>query len=94
VKDPRSFGPLLADAFQFAGALIVGMPFMLAGILLCATIVGIPVGLALIGLSGSLLAWVNHRRVAKMQEWHSRCRPMDNEEVPPWVMGSRSAWRT
>ena len=40
------------------GAFMIGIPFAIAGILCCLTIVGIPLGLALIGFSGVPLGLV------------------------------------
>lgn len=62
-------------------ALAVGMPFALAGLLCCITLVLAPIGVILLILSGLPLSLVCMRRTA----WNLRDQPLQNEVSPPWL---------
>jgi hypothetical protein len=71
---------------KFVACLIIGMPLAAVGAALCVTIIGIPIGLPLMMLSGAPLGKliVNHDR--RQQEWTHRPTVMPNEATPPWLV--------
>lgn len=55
------------------------------GLLVCFTLLGIPIGLVMILISGLPLAIVLRRYYNKVIEWQNREHPMDNDEEVPWI---------
>lgn len=62
-----------------------GMPWVLLGIGLCITILGIPFGLLCFIIAGIPLSRtvINHHH--RVQAWLDSDRPMDNENEVPWL---------
>jgi hypothetical protein len=65
-----------------------GMPWAALGLLLCATIVFSPVGLACLVAAGWPLARLQQNHMKRRTEWQRRDRPMPQEDfvMPPWLM--------
>jgi uncharacterized membrane protein YccF (DUF307 family) len=91
MKDEQLINPLSTKEtrkfiIKAAVITVVGMPFTLAGIVLCLSIVGIPLGVPLLMVSGAPLAYLHKRRSQEISAWRARERAMPNQEVKPWEM--------
>lgn len=73
-----------------AGSILWGVAFAAAGILLCASIVGIIPGILCLILCGAPLAYLFNRSVNQYSEraWaeKKRSKPMPNDEEKPWML--------
>jgi len=87
VKNPNSIVQQIKLVVKTTGAIAVGMVMAGAGILLCMSIVFIPVGSLLIIGSGYLLYRVITRRIKDNLAWADRDKPLfeDEERSKPWL---------
>jgi hypothetical protein len=71
--------------WKVAGALALGAPFVVAGLLVCATLIGMPIGLGLLALSALPLFWVEKGYMRRMEAWQKNEQPT-HDETPPWLL--------
>ena len=71
--------------FKVFLSLVWAIPVGFIGIVLCVTVIGIPLGVPLIMLAAWPLAQTQRTRIEEKVNWEFRPRPMDNENVVPWL---------
>jgi hypothetical protein len=72
--------PLMVLSYVWA------LPWVAAGLLLCASIVGFPLGMLAFAIGGWPLSVVQKRAAERTSEWEQEDRPMPNSSTPPWLM--------
>jgi uncharacterized membrane protein YccF (DUF307 family) len=71
--------------WKMVGAYLWGIPWAIAGIAMCLTILGSPIGLLCFVIAGKPLELVQKTHLERMRAWKDRDRPMPNSAMPPWL---------
>lgn len=68
--------------------IVPGMPLVLAGLFCCATVIGIPLGMTLIALSGIIPSQLLARRIKIIVQWdsHGGLVEKTTEGDVPWIV--------
>jgi hypothetical protein len=67
------------------GAIIIGMPIVAIGLILCLSVIGIIPGIILIVLGSTPLFIVQKRSIEHKVAWQLRDHPLD-DTPPPWIV--------
>jgi len=67
------------------GAIIIGIPIVAVGIIICFSVIGIVPGLILIVLGSVPLFVIQKRSIDRKVAWELRDHPLD-DTPPPWVV--------
>ncbi len=79
VKKPNVFVFIIVQS----AAIIIGLPIVCVGILLCLTIIGTPIGLACFALAGAIAGTPTNRRIKKQEAYKLKDEPIYNSEMDP-----------
>jgi hypothetical protein len=89
VKNPYSASSKFWYAFRVTMVVLLwGVPWVAVGILLCASIIGIPLGVLCIGIGAAPYTRIEKKRIAQQVAWYNRDRSYaeEYEEEVPWEL--------
>jgi hypothetical protein len=89
VKNPYRASSRFWHAFLVTQVVIWwSIPWVAVGILLCASLIGIPLGILFIGIGCSPYAYLANRRISQLVTWDHRDRSYaeEYEEEVPWEL--------